>query len=1469
MKTGTEIKKRKKAPPLWPMLMMIVFIIVGSFGYRGFNFYTDRLLGQILMDIVQRETDSLYTISYDEVSFNLINDKLTLTNFSLNLDSGTAQDPVSLAALDRRNLYQAQIPQLEILTNRLWEIYFKRELKIRGLEIEQPAVNVYSFPTEETPATLSFEAGNLYTTITQYLEVFEIGHFEIKQGSFNFHKQDKEKHTQYNISDLSFALKNFALDSGWVQDSSKLLFAEEVMLNLKNQKVYLPDSIHVLTFEDFVISTKPSEIVFSNLRLQPRPDTANVQISNNRLNIYDIRLPELTIKGVDFAKAYYENTLSIEGIFINNSHFDIDEKKIDPAQVADSIKSEKNDLRSIVTFFFDKILVDHFNLDSALFQVNLEVGNRQQMFAIDNVSMDIRKLNVDTTTAQYRFDDNFTYFEDIDIRVDNYIFHLPDSIHTLRVKEFNLSTEKSQIFLDSVTYTSKYTPEDFRYSSSKPGLYNIVVPNLVLTEVDINKVLDQQRVVVGHLNMQNPDIQLFTHSSGKKAAVQPDSLYVILTDILSSIEISNFMLEDGGFKLSETSSDGLTQVTFNHIDVNTLNLQIDSATYLYTDQLLDADNLNIRFANCYFRLPGAQYTLTTDVGYLLGRNVRQLHLEKVRLQPFANGFDDRTAQIDLYADTVLLENTNLRQMLNEQVYMFENIHLGNPDLKIFLKQHDKDTIDTKQVDTKKLPFLLAQYIDVTNGKLQFFIDSLLSHSLDSTYAQLTDFEFDAKKIGTPQNVLHLSNLRLSGSNYEYHFPDSIHVLTIDDLFSSSPDSNAYITNLSIRPKVAGDTITNQNLIDIAVPVIDLEGHDLYGSLTEGNLNVQKLNAEQPKINLVLAAAKNEAPFRLEDLPQIIAPVWKSTNIEVFALENASVDITQKTENGDHHFIVDDVSLQLNNLSLDSAAQLDNEHFLFADNFEMELNNYAHNLAGKTDTVHVEKASWNNNLFNAKEVFISNTKRGESAAQQNVNYVVSIPSLSLNGVHWHDAYAHRRINWHDVQLDSPQIFIETRQTDTPQSFRFPETYPFDPKKLASIALNTLEMQNATIHVKVHNDSLPLQHTLENSAIFLENLYMDSTVYSQPGNLLFTDNLRFQTEDIRIMLPDSLQILELGKVGFITQDSTLFANNIKLIPRYEKTALAPQVGYQKGWVRLESDSAFLKGVNFYDLLYKQKIIAQKLGINDFTISTYKDKNYLLPDTIQQPTVRELIMDIPYYIKLDTLDLQQGFVDVELLAENGEIPGRIFFSNLQAQAYNITNDSILIQNNPNLTLAASAQVMEEAPLQAYFTFDMLSDDGSHDYSAHLGSMNMQQFNPILEPTALVKIRRGQIDTLNMRVRANKHYAIGNMEFLYDKLRISILDRNKDTIPADKGFVSFFANTFIVNTSNPSLFITREGEIYAERDLRKAMFDHWARSSLSGIISSIGSSRTKKKLKKAQHDALKEQIQVLKEKQEHGENK
>jgi hypothetical protein len=87
-----------------------------------------------------------------------------------------------------------------------------------------------------------------------------------------------------------------------------------------------------------------------------------------------------------------------------------------------------------------------------------------------------------------------------------------------------------------------------------------------------------------------------------------------------------------------------------------------------------------------------------------------------------------------------------------------------------------------------------------------------------------------------------------------------------------------------------------------------------------------------------------------------------------------------------------------------------------------------------------------------------------------------------------------------------------------------------------------------------------------------------------------------------------------------------------------------------------------------------------------------------------------------------------------------------------------------------------------------------------------------------------------------------------------VQLLNRETET-PKGLGNIlgSFFANTFIIKTNNPKNFVLRKGDIFFERDKKRAIFNYWTKTFLSGVISSIGAANNKKKIKKMQEENLK----------------
>ena len=97
--------------------------------------------------------------------------------------------------------------------------------------------------------------------------------------------------------------------------------------------------------------------------------------------------------------------------------------------------------------------------------------------------------------------------------------------------------------------------------------------------------------------------------------------------------------------------------------------------------------------------------------------------------------------------------------------------------------------------------------------------------------------------------------------------------------------------------------------------------------------------------------------------------------------------------------------------------------------------------------------------------------------------------------------------------------------------------------------------------------------------------------------------------------------------------------------------------------------------------------------------------------------------------------------------------------------------------------------------------------------------------------------------------------MKFYYNDLKIQLLNRETETLKGIGPVLgSFFANTFFIRTNNPKNFVFRKGDIFFERDKKRAIFNYWVKSFLSGVVSSVGAVNNKKKIRKMQKDNLKQ---------------
>jgi hypothetical protein len=166
--------------------------------------------------------------------------------------------------------------------------------------------------------------------------------------------------------------------------------------------------------------------------------------------------------------------------------------------------------------------------------------------------------------------------------------------------------------------------------------------------------------------------------------------------------------------------------------------------------------------------------------------------------------------------------------------------------------------------------------------------------------------------------------------------------------------------------------------------------------------------------------------------------------------------------------------------------------------------------------------------------------------------------------------------------------------------------------------------------------------------------------------------------------------------------------------------------------------------------------------------------------------------------------------------------------------------------ITLEAKGRLNEKANFNTKIDFPVPSAKGEFHFIGNIKPMDLRNLNEMLIPLGAIEVRSGYNEGVNINFKGNEDYAEGLMEFRYNNLKVDILDR--ETYQS-KGFgnnlKTIFANSFVVSSKNPRWFNVQEGNIFFERIKSRSIFNLWAKSLLSGAVSSIGIKRSMEEAK------------------------
>lgn len=762
-------------------------------------------------------------------------------------------------------------------------------------------------------------------------------------------------------------------------------------------------------------------------------------------------------------------------------------------------------------------------------------------------------------------------------------------------------------------------------------------------------------------------------------------------------------------------------------------------------------------------------------------------------------------------DTLIINGLKKDSLIHTGFIIFDSLTAHGPHFLIDLDQESSISKDRVNDIIHKVFF---QKVRVDRGKVNVVKNQRVISHMDSISTVLSSFHYD-----TIINE-YFTGIDFHADTIHISFNDIHHGLSGNNISISQRDSTLDINNLALLPYSLDSNYNHYKVISSELKLRQLNFHRL---INDQEIAFSSGFLKHPNVEITIATPKDTSSRK--EAKDLIS--FESFNIGSGNL-SFSNNLTGFTlESRDFDVLIHDFDM------------LNDSNLFFANNYLFDA---------KQTSVGIRKLDDNIRIGHSQ----IDTKTG-NLLLQNLSYKhsnildLSIPKMQIKGLVTNHLLDHGQFTMDSLALDQPSIKFGVIAQQSKAS------------NPPNIAIKNFSLKDGKINL--HKEELNHGDSLEFHGL---NLTINEFIYDSLIRVEFSHHL-FQSLDLSgsnlsYTLPDSLFRVRLGHYTYDHTDKHVELKDLRLIPLFNRGEFQTKINFQKDWLDGSIASIYLHDFDIDSIINNQLLLISKVEIDQFNLDTHRDKRLPRPPNQEKPLPASLLQMAPIRLKVDTLLVRNGFVNHSEYSETGELPGTIYFQKIDASLTNITNDPSQLTIDPNMVFKATGVLMETGDFNLTSTFDLTSTVDAYSLSGRVGDMNLTELSKFLENTAFVQVRSGTSQMVDFMFDANDQYALGEMTFYYDDLKINVLNQESyNTKSFGASLKTFFANTFVVNTKNPHFIFVRDGSIFHERDQSKSIFNYWGKALLSGVVSSIGAKNNKKEIKQ-QNEEIRQKYDALK---------
>ena len=452
------------------ILITAAIVLLVAAGFFLWQKYKYKIAGTTLKTAVKEQTDSLYSIKYDSLSFDEVTGHATMKNIRIVPDTDRIKN------MDVENmpdfLLDVTIKSLVLTGVQTAKALNGDKMEGDSVILNAPQITLYSLKPLQKKTIFQNEARDLYKQILGKLDLIKVGFVFVN----NLHVKGIDFFTKDNNFELingKFVLEDVLIDSSHNMDTSRILFCKQAAFTVDSFFSFNHNR-RELTVKQVHFLGRQQKLLFNEIHL-------NRFVNDSSKGIQLLDANNLSLSGVNTNEIVKNKNLFVDTILC--SGITLYQLPLENLETNHTVSKSED-----TTGFTNVYSVDlkHLNFPKLTF-----VPFAKSDYSIGNISIRVNGVKADKIVEIENHPMNYT--KEVEVNVDRFALDSKDKTYHYSFNNITINSLQHALYIHSfnvVPFASeKKFANAFHFQKDR---YEVSLSGIALKNLDLNNLIDKK-----------------------------------------------------------------------------------------------------------------------------------------------------------------------------------------------------------------------------------------------------------------------------------------------------------------------------------------------------------------------------------------------------------------------------------------------------------------------------------------------------------------------------------------------------------------------------------------------------------------------------------------------------------------------------------------------------------------------------------------------------------------------------------------------------------------------------------------------------------------------------------------------------------------------------------------------------------------------------------------------------------------